>query len=107
MIIELFILLEVLMIGTFFTAFFSKQEIIWAVSSVLSGILMITSYNVQLGTYVFDSNLGAYVFELTSQSFPFMMGINMLFFVLALVLGIFDIYDKYGISLGKFKGKSQ
>ena len=105
MIVELFILMEIVMLGTFFTAFFTKQEILWATSLVTSGILMIASYNVQIGAYVFNPTTGAYVYELITNSFPVMMGINMLFFTLSLVLGMFDLFDKYGISLGKFKGK--
>ena len=105
MILELYILIEILMIGVFFTSFFIKQEILWAVSLVTSGLLMITSYNVEIGAYVFNPANGAYVYELISNSFPFMMGVNMLFFVLTLVLGMFDLFDKYGISVDKVKGK--
>jgi len=106
MIVELFILLEIVLVGVFFTSFFTKQEILWAMSAMLSGVLMITSYNVQIGAYVFNPSTGAYAYELISNSFPFMMGVNMLFFVLALTLGMFDLFDKYGISLGKMtKGK--
>jgi len=105
MIIELYILMQVAMLGIFFTAFFSKQEILWAVSLVLSGVLMISSYFVEIGAYSFDISTGAYVYQLVTHSFPFMMGINMLFFSLSLLLGMFDLFDKYGISIGDIKVK--
>ena len=105
MILELFILLEVTMLTTFFISFFTKQEILWAVTSVLSGALMIASYNVQLTTHVLDKTHSVVVPTLTSFSFPFMMGINLMFFILALILGLLDYFDKYSISTFDFKGK--
>jgi len=105
MIVSLFILLEIIMIGVFFTAFFTKQEILWALSSVLSGLLMISSYNVQIGTYIFNTDINAYSYTFISHSFPFMMGVNTLFFGLTLILGLFDLFDKYGVQIGKSKGK--
>ena len=105
MIIELFILMEIIMVGTFFAAFFTKHEILWGMTAFISGVLMITSYNIQIGRYIFNATTGAYMFKLVSYSFPFMMGINMLFFGLALLLVMFDLFDKYGISIGNFKSK--
>lgn len=106
MILTLFIFLEIIMIGTFFTSYFSKQEILWGVSLVLSGALMIMSYSIQIGTYVFNEATNSYVFEMVTHSFPVMMGINMLFFALSLILGFFDVFDKYNINFSsKFKKK--
>lgn len=105
MILELFILLEVVMLTTFFISFFTKQEILWAIAAVLSGALMVASYNVQITTHVLDSARDIYVPTLTSFSFPFMMGINFLFFILAVILGLLDLFDKYGISTLDFKKK--
>ena len=103
MILELFVLFELIMLSIFFTAFFTKQEILWGVSLVLSGMLMIVSYNIQISQYVFDPSIGAYAMQLTTYSFPFLMGLNMLFFALAVILGLFDFFDKYGISTMNFK----
>ena len=95
MILSLFILLEIVMITSFFIAFFTKEEIIWFVSLVLSGALMVTSYNVEIVTK-------GVVPTLTSYSFPFMMGINFMFFTLTLIYGLLDLYDKYGLSTTGF-----
>jgi hypothetical protein len=105
MILELIILFEVILVGIFMTSFFVRQELLWAVSLVVSGLLMIASYNVQITQYVFDATTNAYATELVSYSFPFLMGFNMLFFALSLILGLFDFFDKYGINTGKFKVK--
>jgi hypothetical protein len=105
MILELFMIIQIVMLVMFFISFFTKQEILWVATMVVSGLLMITSYNVQIGAYEFVPATGAYVHVLINNSFPFMMGFNMVFFALALVLGLFDLFDKYGISTFDFKGK--
>ena len=107
MILELFIFLEFVMIATFFVSFFTKQEILWAITSVLSGALMIASYNVQMTKHVLDTTHSVVVPTLTSFSFPFMMGINLMFFLLALILGLLDFFDKYSISTFNFKDKKK
>lgn len=103
MLLEIYILIQIIMIVFFATAFFTKQEIMWALSAVLSGILMFASFGIKISQYVFNPSLGAYELQLVSNSFPYMMGINFLFFALALVFGLFDFFDKYGISTGKLK----
>jgi len=102
MILSFYILLQILMLFVFFFAFFSKQEILWALTFILSGILMLLSFNIESTQSVFNIELQLYHFEVVSQSYPIMMGINMIFFILALGLGILDFYDKYGISTMKF-----
>jgi len=105
MLIEFFIIFQVVMLITFFVAFFTHEEMMWIISFALSGILMIISYNIQFMRYVFDSGTGAYVTEIVTNSYPVLMSINMVFFVLSMAMGLFDIFDKYGIKLlpGKLK----
>ena len=95
MLLELFVFFEVIVIGMFFASFFTKQEILWAITSLLSGVLMFTSYNVEQYVYAYNATLGAYSPVVISFSYPYLMGINMVFFVLALLLGMFDLFDKY------------
>jgi hypothetical protein len=102
MIIDIYIFLEILMVITFATAFFTKQEIIWALSIVLSGILAVTSYSIEYYVYQYNATAGYYSPVIISQSYPYMMGINILFLILGLVLSIYDIFDKYG---SNFVGK--
>jgi hypothetical protein len=106
MLIEIFIFFEVIMLVLFFTSFFTKQEIIWAITLVLSGTLMFTSYNIETYVYEFNNTLGAYSPILTTNTYPYLMAINMIFFVLALVLGLFDLFDKYGQKFAGKKGKN-
>ena len=101
MLVELYIFFEIVAICLFITSFFTKQEILWAITAVISGILMYTSFNIETFVYEYSITLGAYVPISISYSYPYLMGINMLFFILALVLGLFDMFDKYGINLFK------
>lgn len=87
---------EFIAIGLFIGAFFAKQEILWVLTAVISGMLMFTSYYVEYYTYTFNSTLGAYQPIMITYSYPYLMGINMLFFVLAIILGFFDVFEKYG-----------
>lgn len=98
MLIELYIFFEIVMLGFFIASFFTKNEILWAITLVLSGVLMFTSYNIELTNYEYNSTLNAYQYVITSQFYPYMMGINMVFFILALVLGIFDLWSKFQLS---------
>ena len=104
MLLGIFVIIELIAIILFFASFFTKQEILWAVTSVLFGFLMFASYNLEVYIYEYDISIGAYASVLTANSYPFLMGINMLFFSLALLLGLFDIFEKYGINLFN-KGK--
>lgn len=109
MLIELFIFYEVIVIGLFTASFFTKQEILWALTSVMSGVLMFTSYHIEIYVYQFNSTIGAYSPVAMSHSYPYLMAINFLFFALALVIGMFDLFEKYGMTfagkLGDVKGK--
>ena len=68
---------------------------------------MFNSYDIQYYVYQYNSTLAAYQPILISDSYPYLMAINMLFFSLALVLGLFDLFDKYGSSIvvSKLKAK--
>jgi hypothetical protein len=96
MLIEIYVFYELIIIALFLLAFFTKQEIIWAITAVLSGVLMFSSYNVQTYVYVYNATITAYEPALQTNHYIYLSWINMIFFVLSMVLGIFDIFDKYG-----------
>ena len=96
MLIELFIFFELVMLGFFITSFFTHQELLWAITLLLSGVLMVTSYSIEVVGYEYNASISAYIPIVTSYSYPYLMGLNMLFFILALIIGMFDLFDKYG-----------
>lgn len=101
MLLQLFIFFQIVVIGLFLTAFFTKQEILWAVTAVISAVLMITSYHIEILTYVYNVTLGAYQPQIITKSYPYLTGLNILFFGLCLLFGLFDIFDKYGVNAFK------
>lgn len=96
---EVYIFFQVLVIILFFTAFFTKQEIVWGLTSVMSAVLMFTSYNIEYYVYLYNETILAYAPVFETHSYPYLMGINLLFLGLSLVLGFFDVFDKYGSRL--------
>lgn len=96
MLVEIYIFFQIVVIGLFLASFFTKQEILWVLTLVLSGVLMFTSFHVESYVYQVNVTLGAYEAIQVSHSYPYLMGINLLFFVLSMVLGLFDLFDKYG-----------
>ena len=104
MLIELFIFFEIVALVLFGVAFFTKQEILWALALIVLGVLMFTSFNVETYVYQFNSTYNAYEPVQITKSYPYLMGLNLAFFVLALVLGLFDLFDKYGSRFAKGGG---
>lgn len=93
MILDLYIVIFISMIIFFTLAYFTKNEILWGLTMLLSGLVMITSHNIEIirGT------------EIITLSYPYMMGIALLFFLLSLILGLIDLFDKYSLSTGETK----
>lgn len=96
MLLEIYIFFQILAILLFALSFFSKQEILWAITLVITGVMMATSYHVEVIAYEYNTTLTAYQPMIITQYYPYLMGINMMFFILAMLFGIFDLFDKYG-----------
>jgi len=96
MLIEIYIFYQLIVIGFFLLSFFTKQEIIWAITAVLAGVLMFSSFSVETYVYNYNATMGAYAPVLISNTYMYLAWINMIFFALALILGLFDIFSKYG-----------
>lgn len=107
MLIDLYIIFQITAIILFFISFFTKQEILWALTLVLTGTLMFTSWNVEYYTYVFNATISAYDMVIINNSYPYLVAINFLFFALSMLLGLFDLFDKYGFSFLNKKTNSR
>lgn len=99
MLYSLFILLEIIAVGLFIASFFTKQEILWAVTLLTCALLMYSSFGIEYMVYDWNTTINAYSPVIKTFNYPYMMGFNTLFFVLSLVLGIFDVFEKYGTKL--------
>ena len=100
MLIEIFLLLQFIVVGLFLISFFTKQEILWVTTLVTSALMMFSSYSVEKTVPVFNATLSNSTFAVydstvVSYSYPYLMGFNALFFALSLILMFFDMFDKY------------
>jgi len=107
MLLTLFIFFEIVVLGLFITSFFTKQELLWFMTCIMSGVMAYTSFSIEQVVYVYNASINTHSPVVMSYSYPYLMGINLLFFSLSLALGFYDIYDKYGEELMKrLKGRS-
>jgi hypothetical protein len=97
MMVEMFMFLEVLVVVIIGIAFFTKQEILWFLAVVVAGILMFASYDIQGYVYEYNETMGAYQPVIVSNPYIYVSYLNMIFFSLALILGLWDVWQKYGL----------
>lgn len=95
MLVEIYVVFQIIVFVLFFVSFFTRQEVIWAVTLVLAAVLMATSFTVEVSTYSYNSTVNAYMPTMEIHSAPYLMGLNLLLFVLGLIFCIFDIWEKY------------
>ena len=95
MLVSTYILFEVIFISLFFLAWFQKHELLWGMSLVVGAMQMVSAYGIETIGYIWDPTLGAYAMGSFVQSYPYLMGINFMFFALGVLFGISDIVDKY------------
>jgi hypothetical protein len=96
MLLELFIFFEIIVVALFLFAFFVRNEILWALTALFSGMLMISGQAIEYQNYSFNATTTAYDITTKVYVYPYLGWLNIVFFGLALLLGIFDIFDKYG-----------
>ena len=95
MLLNVYLTLQVILVVLFLLSFFIKSEITWAVTLVLAGLLMFSSYNVEHFAYVYNTTTWAYQPVTLTASYNYLAALNLVFFSLALLLAFFDIFEKY------------
>ena len=103
---QFYLFFELILLALFITSFYTKQILLWTITLVLGGIMMFTSYDIGWYVYQYNFTTEIYVATVISHSYPYLMAVNLIFFVLALVLGIFDMFDQY-ILPALAKGKAE
>lgn len=99
MLIELYIFFELITVVLFGLSFFTKQEILWALTCLFSGVMAFLSTNIEKSMYVYNSTITAYSGVTVTYTYTYLMGLNIGLFSLAMLLLIFDIWEKYGSKL--------
>ena len=92
MLIEIFILIEILALGAFALSWFGKNPIMWAVSVIIFGIQIITAFNIEF--YIHVVSVGGQITTTVINHSSIMAYINMIFFFLSLVMFFWDIYNE-------------
>lgn len=103
MLVELYIFFAIVALIMFGVSFYTHQEIFWAITLVVLGFLMTASYNVEGYVYEYNVTMGAYQPVIYHNSYPYLMAVFMIFFALTVILGLFDIFEKYGLKFWKKK----
>lgn len=95
MLVELFIFYQVVALIIFFIGFWTRNEIVWALSLLTTGFVMIQAWNIETYVYQFNETLGAYAPIVAQTNYPALTYVNLAVFALALILAIFDVFTKY------------
>jgi len=90
MILEQYILIEALALLFFLIGFFKKNLLSWAISLILFGSQIMSSYAIEKYIYYYSVN-GTIAFSTFYQSYPEMSYINILFFAVTLVFALGDM----------------
>jgi len=89
MILETYIIIECLAIIFFLIGLFKRVVLAWAISLVLFGAQVMSSYSIS--NYIYTVVSGVVTSTVFTYSYPEMAYMNILFFAVALIMGISDI----------------
>lgn len=92
MIIEFYILFEILLLLLLYFGWRDKHPIFWILSFIFSGIQIFTSYNIEYIVMIYD-NSEVLTSNIVNMSFPILSYINILFLVISIVMFMWDIFN--------------
>jgi hypothetical protein len=92
MIIEMYIIFQVLVFLLLYLGWKDKSPIYWILSFIFSSIQVFTSYNIEYIVMVY-SNLGELTSEIVSYSFPILSYVNIIFVAVSLIMFFWDIFN--------------
>lgn len=113
MLLEIYIVLQLIAIVAFVLIFKTKSPLVSATSMVTSGILMVGAWVLRISSsYVWVASIRAYAMEPVFVETPYLAGFNIMLFGLSLVYFFTDIFDIYkneseGMGNIKIKGADQ
>jgi hypothetical protein len=92
MLMELFILFQLALFIFFLVGFITHNEIVWASTAILGALTSYCSLSIQY--YVYE--VGKTAPYLAQFSYPFIAYFDGMLAIIAIVMAIFDVFDKYG-----------
>ena len=75
-------------------AFFTKYVILWALTSVMSAVMIFASWDIEYYVYQYNATIYSYSPAVIHLSYGYLSGIGVAFFGLSLVLLFYDIYNE-------------
>ena len=92
MIIELYILFQVLVLILLFLGWKDNHPMYWAMAFVFSGIQIFTSYNIEYVVMIY-TNMGVLTSNIVSLYFPILSYINIFLCLLSATMFMWDIFN--------------
>lgn len=99
MIIELYIIIQVLAFLLYLFCWYSRNVLMWGLSVIIFGIQIFNSFNIQYLITIVES-LTSFVTETITVSSLTMVWINVLMFSLSLMLFFYDIFNPKNETMG-------
>lgn len=100
MLIELYLFYQAVTLLAFYLGYNYKNYTMWGVTLLLTGMMMFLSYYVEKTVYVYNATLGAYEVSTVYYTMPYLAAINFLFFSVALLYMMYDIWENYALMKG-------
>lgn len=106
MLLELYIMYQLLVIVLFFVSYYTRNEIIWLMTLVFSSMIMMTSFGVEVPVYEYNVTTSAYDLVSHTYRYGYLFYLNMMFAFLALIFGFYDLWQKYVANSDAVKGQN-
>jgi len=92
MIIEMYMIFQVLVFLLLFLGWIYKSPIYWILCFIFSSVQIFTSYNIEYIVMVYSS-LGELTSHIVSLSFPILSYVNFVFLTISITMFFWDIFN--------------
>jgi len=93
MLLEVYVLFQIIAVGAIIATFYSEAPLIAALSMLSSGTLMIGAWFLDVGiAYTWDPSIAAYTLEHVYVNTPYLATINFALFGLSLAFFYYDLF---------------
>lgn len=93
MLLNIFIILTVIVIFTFVVSYILKNPLLWVITFVLAGVMMISSFNIELMQYQYQVSTLSYAPVLQSYDYPMLATLFVIVLGLSLIYFFVDLFD--------------
>jgi hypothetical protein len=101
MLLEIFLVMQIIVVALFFVAYFVRNEMVWALTILFSLLLAMNCLDIQYNHYEFNVTTLGYDWSTTTYNYPFLMWANIVLVAFSLLFIVYDIWEKYLLKVGK------